>query len=228
MNIAINNAPLYNNQNFAIKRSNTHFTAQPSDKFVKCSLKTISNIGRSDSIVADSPMGIVDFLKELSKTETFEAESDSLKKYIKAIDGTPLQEMEIKQLIGYGTSALALETKNGNVLKLTTTNHFPMNRPVEDFDARVTARGKMNGIHYYLAEKCEPCVCCSGFVDIMKEQIHKRGYRTRDLGEFDDFQLGFNSKGELKLLDPECAQYKTPFHKLIQVVKRKLSMQDKI
>lgn len=138
--------------------------------------------------------------------------------YAKALNETEVKDVKIKQLIGYGSSALALETECGKVLKLTRENHFPMNRPVEDFDAEVFSRGKVGRVHYYFVEKCTPCESGCGYAETMREKIRERGYRPYDLGDWDDFQVGFNSQCELKLLDPECAQYKTPVHKLVQVI----------
>lgn len=220
MQIYINNVNTYY-QNNSLKPVHPSFKAQAPDTFVKNGLKLVTNLGCSDSIVADNPMPIVDFLKELSKTKHFKdkANTNMLNKYSKAISGSSIQEIEIKQMVGYGSSAIAFETKDGKILKLTSENHFPLNRPVEDFDAQVFAKGKRKGVYYYLVEKCLPCETGSGFVRIMKEKIHSKGYKANDFGEYDDFQIGFNEKGELKLLDPECATYKTPFHKLASLIK---------
>lgn len=194
------------------------FKAQMPDKFVKNGLRVISNVGRSDSIIAEKPIPICDFLKALKETKPFHDNKDELNLYIESIDSSYLEVLKIKQLIGYGSSALALETTGGRIFKLSRKNHFPMNRPVEDFDAHVFQKGKIGKVHYYLAEKCTPCESGQGYADIMREKIEKKGYRAYDLGDWDDFQVGFNSKGELKLLDPECAKYKTPLHKLAQVI----------
>lgn len=196
------------------------FRAQAPDKFVKEGLIVIANVGRSDSVMAHKPMPICDFLKALGETKLFSDNKKELELYSDTIaSAREMQELKIKQLIGYGSSALALETECGRVLKLSRENHFPMDRPVEDFDAKVFQRGKIGKVHYYLAEKCTPCEAGQGYADIMRARIRAKGYRAYDLGDWDDFQVGFNSKCELKLLDPECAKYITPVHKLVQVVK---------
>lgn len=222
MNITFTAISPYNQ--YTPKYTAPSFKAQAPDKFVKSGLILIENIGRSNSVMALKSMPVCDFLKALGETKLFSDSQKELKLYSDAISSSHgLQELKIKQLIGYGSSALALETECGRVLKLSRENHFPMNRPVEDFDAKVLQRGKIGKVHYYIAEKCTPCEAGQGYANIMRARIQAKGYRAYDLGEWDDFQVGFNSKCELKLLDPECAKYKTPFHKLIQVINNLLS-----
>lgn len=218
MNITFNGVIPYN-QYQPRKYTTPSFTAQKPDEFVKSGLRVICNYGRSDGVAAKKPMPVCDFINEMRNMSMFGEMQDDLEIYANELAKSPLQEFKIKQLIGYGSSALALETTNNRVLKLSRENHFPMNRPVEDFDARVFDRGKVGKMHYYLAEKCTPCESGMGYADIMSDIIEEKGYRAWDIGTWDDFQVGFNSKCELKLLDPECARYKTPFHKLAQVVK---------
>lgn len=218
MNVAFSTITQYN-QYTPQRYTTPSFKAQAPDKFVKSGLRVISNIGRSDSVIAHQPMPICDFLKALGETKLFSDSQEELKIYSDAITSARgMQELKIKQLIGFGSSALALETESGRVLKLSRENHFPMNRPTEDFDAKVFKRGKIGKVHYYLAEKCTPCESGQGYADIMRRKIKEKGYRVYDLGDWDDFQVGFNTKCELKLLDPECARYKTPLHKLAQVI----------
>lgn len=219
MNITLNTIPQYNNYSFQ-RRISPQFRGNSADKFIKNELTTICHQGRSNSIVPDSPMNIIEFLKELENTAHFKDSKKMLKKYQTGIENSPVKDIKVTQMIGHGSSAMAFETEDGKILKLTEENHFPLNRPVEDFDAAVYEKGKVKNVYYYLVEKCYPCESGSGFVDIMRHTIKQKGYRPYDLGSYDDFQIGFNAKGELKLLDPECAQYKTPFHKLAQVIKQ--------
>lgn len=219
MKVAFGYTNTVNNINPPKQRVCPTFTAQQPDKFVRTGLKVFINTGRSDSIFAENPMPVCEFLDEISTLKRFKDNQDDIKIFIDSLKDTPLKDIKIKQLMGYGSSALALEMKNGKILKLSRKNHFPMNRPVEDFDAEVFTRGKIGKTYYYVAEKCTPCQCGQGYAPIMIETIREYGYRPYDIGIYDDFQVGFNSKCELKLLDPECAQYKTPIHKIVDVVR---------
>jgi hypothetical protein len=48
-----------------------------------------------------------------------------------------LASMPIKKFVAKGSSAVVFETLDGNILKLTEGNHFPLKRPVEDFDVTI-------------------------------------------------------------------------------------------
>jgi len=53
-----------------------------------------------------------------------------------------------------------------------------------------------------------------GFIDIIKDEIKKKGYKPYDLGAWDLQQIGLSKNGRLYLLDPECARFKSIFHAL--------------
>lgn len=143
------------------------------------------------------------FIKELSKNKT-------------------LLQQPVKKYIGKGSAAIVFETPEGNVLKLTLGNHFPMNRPVESFDVPVYEHSKSGKVHCYIEEKLYQHGLCDAFVEEVKRSIRKKGYRTFDIYDGDVFQIGFSKEGKLYLLDPECAKYKTIFHAFFDKIKRLL------
>jgi hypothetical protein len=53
-----------------------------------------------------------------------------------------------------------------------------------------------------------------GFVAEIIDMIKAKGYKPKDLSEMDIHQIGISKEGNLYLLDPECAKYKTLFHAL--------------
>ena len=134
-----------------------------------------------------------------------------------------LSNMKVSKYLGRGSSAIVFETLDGNVLKLTTSNHFPLNRPVQNFDVPIYKHGKAGNVHYYVEEKLFQHGLSEGFVSIMKEMIKASGLRPNDLMDGDVFQLGMSKEGKLYLLDPECAKYKTIFHALMDKAKRLLT-----
>lgn len=134
-----------------------------------------------------------------------------------------LSNIKVSKYLGRGSSAVVFETSDGNILKLTETNHFPLNRPVQSFDVTIYKHGKAGKIHYYFEEKLFQHGLSEGFVSIMKDMIKAAGLRPYDLLDGDVFQLGMSKEGKLYLLDPECAKYKTIFHAIFDKMKRLLT-----
>ena len=120
----------------------------------------------------------------------------------------------IIDFIGKGSSACAIETEDGKVLKLSHGNHYPLFRPIEDFDVPIYKKGKVGEIYYYFEEKLLQHGMNNGFVKIMKQKIKEKGYSSNDLGNDDVHQIGISKSGTLYLIDPECAKFKTIFHAL--------------
>lgn len=131
-----------------------------------------------------------------------------------------LASTKVKRYITSGSSAVVFETEDGDVLKLTKGNHFPMNRPHESFDVPILKQGQIGNTRFYLEEKLSQHGLSEGFVQIMKDKIKSAGYRCSDLGDCDIHQIGMSKKGQLYLLDPECAKYKTIFHAIYDKAKR--------
>lgn len=118
------------------------------------------------------------------------------------LDVSILKTNKITRFLGSGTSAMCFELENGKVLKLTMTNHFPMERGIEDFDAPVFEKGVSNNIHYYVQEKCDVSKIDHKDIEEIKKRILKKGYLYHDL---DETQVGYAKNGNLYLIDPECA-----------------------
>lgn len=133
-----------------------------------------------------------------------------------------LSSMKVSKYFARGALAIVFETPDGEVLKLTQGNHFPMNRPIESFDVPVFKKGRAGDIYYYLEEKLFQNGLSQPFVEMIKDKIKERGYRTFDLYDFDFHQIGFSKEGRLYLLDPECAKYKTIFHAAFDKLKKLL------
>lgn len=130
-----------------------------------------------------------------------------------------LANYRVSKYIATGSSAIVFETEDGNVLKLTKGNHFPLNREAQDFDVPIYKKGKAGNVHYYVEEKLSQHSMPDYFVEIMKDRIKNAGFKSDDLLSYDTFQLGLSKEGELYLLDPECAKYKTTFHAICAKLK---------
>lgn len=141
--------------------------------------------------------------------------------FIKAVSSSEkLANTKIKKFIMQGSRAIVFETDDNKILKLTKGNHFPLNRPAEDFDVPIYEKGKIGKIHYYLEEELYQHGLSEPFVDTIKERIKNKGYRTFDIFDGDINQIGLSKDGKLYLLDPECAKYKTIFHAIFNKVKK--------
>lgn len=131
-----------------------------------------------------------------------------------------LASFKVSSYVNRGSSAIVFETPEGDILKLSHGNHFPLNRPHASFDVPIKKQGKAGSIFYYIEEKMYQHGISEGFVQIVKDMIKKEGYRVYDMYDFDIHQIGISDKGQLYLLDPECAKYKTIFHAIYDKMKR--------
>lgn len=123
-------------------------------------------------------------------------------------------------LVGYGSSAVAFETADGKVLKLTSGSHFPLNRPHEIFDVPLYASGKHGKTHFYLEEKLYQHSMPQYFVSTVKDMIVSTGYKASDFYSNDTHQIGIAKNGRVYLLDAECAKYKTLLHAAFDKAKK--------
>ena len=140
------------------------------------------------------------FIKEISKNEE--------------LASTPIID-----LIGQGSCAIAFETKDGRVLKMTRGSHFPLGRKQEDFDVPIYKQGKIGKINYYIEEKLMQHDMPEEFLYIMQDMIVEKGLEPYDLEFGSTRQIGLSSEGKLYLIDPECARHKTVFHALFYQMK---------
>ena len=136
-----------------------------------------------------------------------------IKKIIKDLKSTPeISSIMISGLYALGAYAYVFQTTNEDVLlKITTYNHFPENRPIEDFDAPVYEQGKMRyGTHYYLTEKLSQNNITQKEILDLCNDITERGFTLQDvhtpfLNKFLVRQFGKDKNGKLYLCDPGCA-----------------------
>ncbi len=131
---------------------------------------------------------------------------------------------KIVKMLGSGSSAIAFETPDGKIIKITDGNHFPLNRPHAVFDVPVYKKGHKGKTYYYIEEKLYQHAMPVFWVDSVRDMIRDKGYRPFDLYEYDTHQIGISKNGQIYLLDPECARYKTVFHamfdKTIRLMKK--------
>lgn len=145
----------------------------------------------------------------------------SIDEFVKDISKNKnLANTKVTKYLGRGASAIVFETPDGNVLKLTYGNHFPLNRPIQDFDVPIYKKGKAGKVFYYIEEKLYQQGLSDGFVSIMRDMIKNSGFKPYDMCDGDIFQVGLSKEGRLYLLDPECARYKTFFHAVWDKMKK--------
>lgn len=159
---------------------------------------------------------LIEALHQIKETDNCEIFDIFIKETSK---DTELSSQKVRCLVGRGSTAAAFETPEGKILKLSIGNHFPMNRPHESFDVPLYAKGKIGKIHYYIEEKLYQHGLSPEFVDIVKQAIKQKGYKTFDFYDYDVQQIGISKDGKLYLLDPECAKYKTIFHAIFDKIK---------
>ena len=165
----------------------------------------------------DTPINIIDALKTIYlNNESLTGISTIKKDIAQMITNLRNQDLSklplVTELLNAGSSAMVFKTVNDDVLKLTNCNHFPMNRKIEDFDVPIFQKYKFGNTRIYHEEKLSQEGLCPGHIEYIKQKILSKGYKTYDIGESYTDQIGFSKNGELYLLDPECAQYKTIFH----------------
>lgn len=174
-----------------------------------------------------TPVPLIQVLKDLQQKELCEFRNfdSSLDVFIKNVSKDEvLSSNKIKKYVQKGSSAIAFETPQGDILKLTIGNHFPMNRPQADFDVPIIKKGRAGKVYYYLEEKLMQHGLSEGFVDIIREKIKAEGFKPYDLYDYDIHQIGMSQDGKLYLLDPECAKYKTIFHALFDKITHLLKL----
>ena len=126
-----------------------------------------------------------------------------------------LKNLKVTKLIGIGAFALVFETENGDILKLTGSNHFPYNRKPDFFDIPIKKQGKICRTYYYIEEKVSQENITQDEIQALIEKIEKSGYILKDhkynsienntQQEFKTKQFGKTKEGKLYLIDPGCA-----------------------
>ena len=178
------------------------------------------NINTQHTITYSQPQKLIKVLKtQQEQKNLFEKNSKFDKLITKIKTNEELSNIEIIKELPKGSSALVFETADGNILKITKDNHFPQNRPHENFDVPIFKKGKIGGLYYYIEEKLYQHGLSEEFTRIIKDKIVEAGYKPFDIWDSDINQIGFSKDGKLYLLDPECARFKTPIHAFFKKLK---------
>ena len=152
------------------------------------------------------------------------SEKAEVKQFIDDLKDTKLGKRKIKRVIGAGGSSIAFETPMGDVLKISHKNPFRKNRPVQEFDAEIYQKGKHKKSYYILEEKLDNVDFLEDDNPVAKvvKKIENKGFAVWDLCDIQTWQVGRSKDGQIKLLDHECARYKSTFHRIKTVIKQLL------
>ena len=175
----------------------------------------------------NTPVSLEKVLKDLKEDNSYKlgivSEKSVLKNFLENLKQTAgILKTEIVKMAGYGNRAIAFETTDGKILKITRNNHFHRNRPPEFFDVPIYKRGHVKDTYYYLEEKLSQEHLPSDAGQIVKKQIESIGYKTFDYNPDKVMQIGMNKDGKLFLLDSECARSRTIFHTIFRKITKLL------
>lgn len=127
---------------------------------------------------------------------------------------TQIADTKVKSLYGIGAFALAFETEDNKILKITECEHFPYDRDIADFDLPIEKRGKIGYSCYYLEEKVSQDDMTQEELKELCANITSQGYSLKDyvldLDEKAEMvikkeQFGRAKNGKIYLIDPGCA-----------------------
>ncbi len=168
---------------------------------------------------------LYDVISQKELKEGIVGEKVTIQRFLKDLQEKQVQkilERKVVSLRGYGSSAVAFETADGKIIKLTDGNHFPLNRPHAIFDVPVFKRGNSGSTYFYIEEKLYQHNMPLYWVETVKDMIKSDGYRAVDIYDCDTHQIGISQNGRVYLVDPECARYKTPVHAIVDKAQRAL------
>ena len=159
---------------------------------------------------------LYDIFESSSMNDGIMNEKEQIKQFINDLKDEKISQRKINKIIGAGSSSIAFETPMGDVLKISHTNPFVKNRPIQDFDAEIFKKGKHKNSYYLLEEKLDKVNFQEDDNPVLKvtEKIEKNGFKVYDLWDMQTWQVGRSKNGQLKLLDHECAQFKSKFHQI--------------
>ena len=135
-----------------------------------------------------------------------------------------LKDLKVIGMINFGQTAFVFQTEDGDILKITSRDHF-LGRKPKSFDLPIKQHIKVSPrsfCHYYLEEKISEKFSDKELFDFSNE-INNQGYKIVDK-RWDQF--GKTKDGHMVLIDPECARkmglfglLKQKFVKLISYAK---------
>lgn len=205
---------------------------QPKDIFCDTNIKSINfdsdnhiasidfkrplNISNALTIFADTDNELISYelLRKCHLQDNIRDMAYSLKSV------KDLKDIQVKSFVGMGAYALAFETTDGIVLKLTDMEHFPNGRKPASFDLPIKKSGKFQGLerkyYYYFEEKVVQDNLTQAEIRTLIKEIKSLGYRMKDYllhYEDDDSwecvikieQFGRAKNGKVYLIDPGCA-----------------------
>lgn len=120
-----------------------------------------------------------------------------------------IRDRKVNGMIDYGQTAYVFETENGDILKITSRDHF-LGRKSTDLDIPIKSHQKLSPesfCHYYLEEKTSNDIT-SKDIELCEKQADKLGYKIVDK-RYDQF--GKTKEGKVVIIDPECIRKKGAF-----------------
>lgn len=183
--------------------------------------------GHLTNIKFKEPVTIAKALKTLYTTQNKEVEEkmfwayytkDQLfEMYAEINSAKELENIKVKNMTGMGVFALAFETTDGDVIKVSKGNHFPYNRKPDFFDLPIKASGTKGRTYYYVEEKVSQNDITDEEIEQLINEIENAGYRMEDYllihqradnkygHPFKKNQFGRAKDGKVYLIDPGCA-----------------------
>lgn len=135
--------------------------------------------------------------------------------FIEDVSSDPqIAEIKVSSLYGIGAFALAFETEDNKILKITGMEHFPFDRDIADFDLPIEKKGQIGYSRYYLEEKVSQDDITQEELKELCANIISQGYTLKDyVLELDENaemiiktqQFGRAKNGKIYLIDPGCA-----------------------
>lgn len=171
----------------------------------------------------EKPKKLVKVLEDLLVVNCVSGQFDKhisaeIQSYINDLKSFAVGNRKIKQVLEAGASCMVFETPSGNIIKLSRSNPFPENRPAEDFEAKIFKRCQYKDTYYLLEENLQDCKNNKKQeIAKVRKKIKDAGYNVFDLDDFQIWQIGVNSRGEIKLRDHGCA---IPVDKNTNILKR--------
>ena len=168
---------------------------------------------RIKSCMFDSPVSLGKAISEISADDTMVDMLSCYKYFVKKTLAQiqhdlsltkNLKDLKVTGMINYGQTAFVFETEDGDILKITSRDHF-LGRKPENFDVKIKKHIKVNPgsfCHYYLEEKTSEDFS-DGELSDFADEIKNRGYKIVD-SRWEQF--GKTKDGRMVLIDPECAR----------------------
>lgn len=168
---------------------------------------------RIKSVIFDDPIRLDKAISEISSDNTMVDMLNDYKYFAQRIlaqikkdllFNKELQKLKVKGMIDYGQTAFVFETESGDILKITSRDHF-LGRKPECFDLPVKAHGKLSPksyCHYYIEDKISDLEDVKEMNQAVKN-IQELNFKVVDC---EMRQFGKAGNGQVFLIDPECVR----------------------